>query len=650
MPVPLHVLFVEDRPSDVDLLLFELRRSGYEVMWQRVDEEPDYREQLKPDLDVILTDYNLPQFDATTALQILNETGLNIPFIVVSASIPEEFAVEMMKQGAADYLLKDRLGRLGAAIDSALQKRQVREARRIAEEALRESEARHRAISELSSDYAYSLYIPRDGSVVSEWITDAFTRITGHTLDEVSARGGWMSLVHPADRERLESRWQDLLAGRSTTTELRIATRSGGFRTIRDRARPVYDPAEGRVHRVYGAAEDITQQRLLEEQLRHSQKMEAIGRLAGGVAHDFNNTLAVIRGYTDFALEDLPSDSPLRDDLEEIRKAADRASSLTRQLLAFSRKQVLAPHNVSVRELVQGVERMTRRVIGEDIGLETRFTADPDTVFIDSGQMEQVLLNLVVNARDAMPEGGRLTITTASVEPDELFIARHPEARPEPYVVVEVSDTGCGMSREVLQRVFEPFFTTKEAGKGTGLGLATVYGTLQQSGGFITVYSEPNLGTTFKLYLPCITSRTPEADLTAGAGGDGQVSATVLLVEDEAEVRKLTFRLLSRCGYRILESASAEEALALSRRYRDPIHLLLTDLVLPGMPSRELIQKLRSMHPEARLLLTSGYPDEVLVGRGLIQPGELLLQKPFTAQDLARKVRSALDLDPDPAR
>ncbi len=650
MPVPLHVLFVEDRPSDVDLLLFELRRSGYEVTWQRVDEEPDYREQLRPDLDVILTDYNLPQFDATTALQILHETGLDIPFIVVSASIPEEFAVEMMKQGAADYLLKDRLGRLGAAIDSALQKHQVREARRKAEEALRESEARHRAISELSSDYAYSLYISPDGSVVSEWITDAFMRITGFTLDEVSARGGWMSLVHPADRERLESRWQDLLAGCSTTAELRVATRSGGFRTIRDRARPVYDPATGRVHRIYGAAEDITQQRLLEEQLRHSQKMEAIGRLAGGVAHDFNNTLSVIRGYTEFALEDLPPDTPLREDLEEIRKAADRASSLTRQLLAFSRKQVLAPHDVSIRELIQGVERMTRRVIGEDIELETRFSPGLDTVFIDSGQMEQVLLNLVVNARDAMPGGGRLTISTGSVEPDELFIARHPEARPEPYVVVEVSDTGCGMTREVLQRVFEPFFTTKEAGKGTGLGLATVYGTIQQSGGFITVYSEPNLGTTFKLYLPCITSRPPETGSATGTSGAGHASETVLLVEDEAEVRKLTFRLLSRYGYRILEAASAEEALALARHHRNPIHLLLTDLVLPGMPSRELIEELRRMHPEARLLLTSGYPDEVLVGRGLIQPGEMLLQKPFTAQDLARKVRGALDRIPDPLR
>jgi PAS domain S-box-containing protein len=378
-----------------------------------------------------------------------------------------------------------------------------------------------------------------------------------------------------------------------------------------------------------------------EEQFRQMQKMEAVGRLAGGVAHDFNNLLTVITGYSDMLLEMLAADGGARGLVEEIAKAGERAASLTRQLLAFSRKQVLEPRVLNLNTVVADMNKLLERLIGEDIDLATLQASNLAAVKADPGQLEQVLLNLAVNARDAMPHGGKLTIATSMIELNEAD-ANAPDLPPGPYVLLTVNDTGCGMEPAVKARIFEPFYTTKETGKGTGLGLATVYGIIKQSGGHITVSSEPGRGTTFKIYLPCVeepvaplTPPPPRCDEPRGAG-------TVLLVEDEDGVRRLTREILQSNGYTVLEARHAGEALQLYERYGDPVQLVVTDMVMPGMNGHELAQQLLKKRPGLKVLFLSGYTDSVMLRNGLLDLGNAFLQKPFTPKALATKVRELL--------
>jgi len=374
-----------------------------------------------------------------------------------------------------------------------------------------------------------------------------------------------------------------------------------------------------------------------------SQKMEAVGRLAGGIAHDFNNLLTVITSYSDLLLQDLGADDPKREDVEQVRKAAEGAAALTRQLLAFSRQQVLAPRVVSLSVVVQGVEKMLRRVIGEDVDLVTALDPVVGSVKADVGQLEQVLMNLAVNARDAMPAGGKLTIETANVEHDPDY-AREREATPvRRFVMLAVSDTGIGMDEATKARIFEPFFTTKEAGKGTGLGLATVYGIVQQSGGFIWVYSEPGHGTTFKIYLPQVEAPLEGRAVGAAPGDLPRGTETILLVEDAAAVRAVTRQVLERQGYTVLEAAHGAAALQTAAGHPGPIHLLLTDVVMPVLSGRQLADQLARLRPDAKVLYASGYTDDAVVRHGVLEAGISYLQKPFTADSLARKVREVLD-------
>jgi PAS domain S-box-containing protein len=418
---------------------------------------------------------------------------------------------------------------------------------------------------------------------------------------------------------------------------------------------PILD-AEGRMSGFVHIVKDITaevaagaEKARLEEQLRLGQRLEAVGRLAGGVAHDFNNLLSVISGNAGFALEALAPTAPVRADVLEIQDAATRAAALTRQLLAFSRRQILQPRVISLNQTVSDLEKLLRRLLGEDIQIGVHLAEDLGSVQADPGQLEQVLVNLAVNARDAMPRGGRLLIETANVELDEHYADQHVTTQPGRFVQLSVSDTGTGMPPEVLEHVFEPFFTTKEQGKGTGLGLATVYGIVKQSGGNIWVYSEPGQGTTFKIYLPRVEA--PAAvDAARPAAGVATGSETVLLVEDEEGVRRIAARILRSAGYQVLSAASGPEALAIVETHAGALDLLLTDVVMPRMSGRELADRLVALRPGLRVLFASGYTDEAIVHHGVLDPGTHFIGKPFSAAELTRKVREVLDAGPAPAR
>ncbi|HEX6433666.1 MAG TPA: ATP-binding protein [Gemmatimonadales bacterium] len=404
--------------------------------------------------------------------------------------------------------------------------------------------------------------------------------------------------------------------------------------------------SDGSARQVLGVATDITERKQLEEQFRQAHKMEAVGRLAGGVAHDFNNVLTVIRAQTEFLLTDLPADDPRRGDVLEIQNATDRAAAFTRQLLAFSRRQLLQPVILELNEVITGMEMMVRRLLGEDVVLLIKLRPDLPRVWADPGQLQQVILNLAVNARDAMPHGGTLLIETSVVELDEHYPRQHPSAKPGTHVVLVVTDTGCGMDPATRSRIFEPFFTTKEQGKGTGLGLSTVYGIVKQSGGHIWVYSEVGRGTAFKLYFPphfgVAESPTP-ARTELPALGSG---ATILLVEDERPVRSTLRRLLERHGYRVLEASNGQDALSLVAARGTGIDLVLSVMVMPGMGGTELAGRVRSSSPAIPVLLMTGYTEEAITRAGDRPLDEHILEKPFTLHTMLEKVSLALSTKP----
>lgn len=403
---------------------------------------------------------------------------------------------------------------------------------------------------------------------------------------------------------------------------------------------------DGVIQGVIGVALDITERERLTDQLRQSQKMQAVGELAGGVAHDFNNLLMVVKGHSQLLLDRLPDSSPLRPGAQEIEKAADRAASLTRQLLAFSRKQVLQPRVLDMNEVVNGMIRMFSRVIGENIDMAFVPAADLARVKADPGQIEQVLLNLVVNGRDAMPTGGRLTLETSNVELDRSYAVSHASVEPGAYVMLSVTDTGCGMSEETQSRIFEPFFTTKGPGKGTGLGLATVYGVVKQSGGYIYVYSEVGRGTTFKIYLPRVIAELDKPGGEAIASGRGRGSETILFVEDEQSVRELVRQYLTSTGYSVLEAPDGARALKIAEGHPDPIHILITDVVMPHLSGPDLAAQLGASRPDLKVLFISGYTDDTVFRHGVLEGGVAFLQKPFNLKALASKIREVLDGQP----
>lgn len=397
-----------------------------------------------------------------------------------------------------------------------------------------------------------------------------------------------------------------------------------------------------RVEKAARSVERADRQRL-EQQLRQAQKMEVVGRLAGGVAHDFNNLLTVISGYSEILLENMTSDDPAREIVKEIYRSGERASLLTQQLLAFSRKQVLEPKVLNLNDVVSESSRMLARLIGEDIRLRTVLSEELHLIRVDPGQLEQVIMNLAVNSRDAMPNGGQLTIETANVEIDERYAYSHWEIRSGTYVMLAVSDTGHGMDDATRARIFEPFFSTKPSDRGTGLGLATVYGIVKQSGGNIGVYSEPNYGTVIKVYFPVVEKSSTNLDLPVEIPTALEGSETILMVEDDAAVRSLARLALQMYGYQVLEASDGREALALSQRHKGSIHLLVTDVVMPGINGRELAEQLTRKFRDLQVLFLSGYTSDTIVHHGVLEADMAFLQKPFTPVLLSRKVREVLN-------
>ena len=514
--------------------------------------------------------------------------------------------------------------------------------RRRAEEVVRASEQRFRDLVENANDIIFTCDML--GKITS--LNRAGERVTGYTAEE-ALKMNIAQAVSPDDIAKVRHMLsRKRAADVATVYDLELITKSGGRAAVEISSRAILK--DGEAVGVQGIARDITDRQRMENdlrasqaQLQQSQRLEAVGQLAGGVAHDFNNLLTAIIGYSDFALRKMRANNPIRRDIEEIKKAANRAATLTRQLLAFSRKQILKPEVLDLNLVVGDMHKLLERLIGEDIDLVTTLGSDTDPVKADRGQLEQIIMNLVVNARDAMPFGGSVTIETANVVFDEAYTSEHVPVKPGKYAMLAVSDSGLGMDANTQLHIFEPFFTTKELGKGTGLGLSTVYGIVKQSGGFIWVYSELNVGTTFKIYLPSLTELHFDQELTSIDTAETE-TGTVLLVEDDPLVRNVALRALESAGYTVLESGNGHGALAMAHSCDDEIDLLITDVVMPLMGGRELAQELSALHPKTSILFMSGYTDDAVVRHGIMDKDIEYLQKPFTPESLVRRVGEVL--------
>jgi PAS domain S-box-containing protein len=510
----------------------------------------------------------------------------------------------------------------------------VREQRRSAE-ALGASEARYRELMEHAQD---AIFVQDAQGIVQE-VNRATEQLTGASREDLVGRS-FLETLPPADREDVLREFRRTLEhGRTIEpVQVRIQRRDGTIVPVEIKASVV--EVDGR-SLVFAILRDVSERNAMAEQLRVAQKMEAVGQLAGGVAHDFNNLLTAILGYSQLLAPELRGNPEHFSAIEEIRKAGERAAGLTRQLLAFSRKQMLELRVLDLNEIVHHIQEMLSRLIGEDIQVVMNLDPALGSVRADAGQIEQVIMNLAVNARDAIPRGGQISLETANVELDETYAQTHVPVQPGPYVMLAVSDTGVGMDEATRERIFDPFFTTKEKGHGTGLGLSTVYGIVKQSGGYIWVYTEPGRGTAFKVYLPRVQLPAEALVVPEPAALPAVGNETILLVEDEESVRALARRALEARGYRVLDAADGGEAVEIARS--QSVDLLLTDMVLPGMGGSEVAARIHDLHPLAKILYTSGYTDDVIVRRGLMERGAAFLEKPFTPTVLARKVREVLD-------
>jgi len=640
---PLRVLFVEDSETDAELIRFELRRGGYSIEFERVETEDTFLKALHSGKwDLIISDFSMPQFDGLRAFKVFHKQGLDIPFIFVSGAMGEERAVQAMKAGARDYILKGQLGRLNAAVQRELVEAEGRRLHREAEAANVREQRRLAVALQATRAGVFEYRIPADHI---GFFNERFAEIFGLRRDEMppfEQFSGWfLDQVHPDDRERADDCQRLFISGQSSEYALdcRVRHKDGTWREVSCLADAAKRDEQNRVTDLVGVMLDRTQEKRMEEQFRQSQKMEAIGRLAGGIAHDFNNLLTVILNFGEFVLDSLETGTAPYDDMKEVLKAADRAEKLTSQLLAYSRRRPVAPTALNVNQQVADVDKMLRRLLGENVEFKTNLAPDLWSVRIDAGGLEQVLVNLVINAKDAMPSGGRLCIETSNADiGDEYASGKNDEIPPGKYVIVSVTDSGIGMDADTRARLFEPFFTTKEPGKGTGLGLATCYGIVRQAGGYIWVYSEPGHGTSFKLLLPReLENALIESEATHSESIRG--TETLLVVEDDEAVRRLVVRLLSMLGYTVLEAIDAASALQIATSRSGPIHVVITDVVMPETPGPELVQWLTALHPEIRCIYMSGFTRDAIEMDETI----VLVQKPFSPKELARKVREVLD-------
>lgn len=646
MNEPVRILLVEDLPTDAELAQREIRQTLKDCLFQRVETREDYLaalETFQPDL--IVSDYRMPRFDGLTALKLALECAPLTPVIILTGAINEDTAVHCMKAGATDYVIKEHIKRLGQAVSHALQQKQAHLERRRAEEALRESEERYRTLVHTLPDAI--IVIDAAGNIT--YASPTAFRLYGGEKAELLGHN-MLEWVHPSLHQQALNDFKVILSGGFITGKEYLLLHRDGSVFFGEVSASCLKNSQGQVIGIICMARDISERKRTEEeqaklteQLRQAQKMESIGRLAGGVAHDFNNLLTVIQGYCSLMQAEIPGESSLLKNLAQIQLASERASALTRQLLAFSRKQILAPTVIDLNSLVVNLRMMLERLIGEDITLSTVLQPGLWPTIADPGQIEQVIMNLVVNARDAMPAGGKLTIETHNVQIDEPYLRTHLEAPGGPCVMLVVTDTGCGMDESTQANIFEPFFTTKEPGKGTGLGLATAYGIIKQSGGNITVYSEPGQGTTFKIYLPAHEMMAQSLAVASASPVARGGHETILLVEDEAMVRSLVQSILQAEGYTVLEAGHGSKALILAAQHQGSIDLLVTDVVMPDMSGRELAEQLKTLRPQIKLLYMSGYTDDAVVRHGLLTAEVEYLSKPFSPSSLISKVREVLN-------
>ena len=652
MEKPVRILYLEDNPTDAELVRARLAAEGIACEIVCVQTGTDYASAIdQGGWALIISDFTLPAYDGMSALALAHTKRPDTPFIFFSGTVGEEAAIDALKKGASDYVLKPRPARLVSAVKRALQEAQDKAEHKGAEEALRQTEARKAAFFQSALDCIIT--IDHNGLILE--FNPAAEATFGYASEAVLGKPMAELIIPPSLREKHHRGMARYLAtGEGPVLGKRIeitAMRADGTEFPVELS--ITRIGMGGVPTFTASIRDISERKkaeqdklLLEQQLRQAQKMEAIGQLTGGIAHDFNNMLTVIIGYSELMLQKLKADDPLRSEVEQVKEAGVRASLLTRQLLAFSRKQVLQPRVLDLNAVLTNMDRMLQRLIDENIDLVTMPSPGLGRVHADPGQIEQIIMNLAVNARDAMPQGGKLTIETANVELDDAYAREHVSVKPGPYVMLAVSDTGCGMDAETQARIFEPFFTTKEPGKGTGLGLSTVYGIVKQSGGDIWVYSEPDRGTTFKIYLPWVEGAVETVEPGVAPARDVRGSETILLVEDDVGIRRLVRQVLAERGYWVLEAIHGTHAIQISEQHTVPIHLLVTDVVMPGMSGRELAEHLKPSRPNMKVLFMSGYTDKAIVHHGELDPGTAFLQKPFTPDALARKVREVLDSPP----
>jgi PAS domain S-box-containing protein len=761
MSEPLNILVIEDHNADFLMVERHLKQNGLSVRCSRVDSLEGLNEAIdRENWDLVLSDYNVPQLNFLDSLNMLQADLPDLPVIMVTGTIGEEKAVELLKLGVQDFVIKENLTRLIPAIERSMKDAAERRSRIAAEDALRQSEEMYRSLfSNMLNGFAYCRII-LDGAAPLDFVylnvNDAFEKLTGlrnvygkrvtevipgiresdpeffdrfcrvamtgkperfelyvealkiwfwisvncpakgyfiAIFDVITARKraeaeskqlmaaieqagdnivmtdaqGIIQFVNPAfegttgySREEAVGRslsilksgeqdelfyrdlWDTISGGRIWAGRMVNKCKDGTLYTQESTISPVRD-ALGRIVNYVAVTRDITEHLRLAAQFQQAQKMEAIGLLAGGVAHDFNNMLTVILGYTELALHKVDPSQPLHANLEEIYKAAQRSSDITRQLLAFSRKQTIIPVVLDLNMVVESMLKMLRRLIGENINLVWLPEASMSPVKMDPGQIDQILVNLCINARDAVADVGKVTIETGTTLFDETHCAHNAGFVAGEYVLLAVSDDGCGMDKEMIDKIFEPFFTSKGVGQGTGLGLSTVYGIVKQNNGFINVYSEPGKGTTFKIYLPRYAGRAEDAQRETAVEIPLNRGETLLLVEDEPAILTMCTMILEQLGYRVLAAGSPSEAIGLAEKHASEIHLLITDVVMPGMNGRDLAERLHALFPRMEILFMSGYTSNVLAHRGVLDEGMNFIQKPFSMKSLAVKVRDALE-------
>ncbi|HBA86713.1 MAG TPA: hybrid sensor histidine kinase/response regulator [Geobacter sp.] len=754
----LRILIVDDSPDDAALIVRQLQRD-FSPSYERVDTAEDMQAALdKGGWHLVISDYVMPRFSGLGALQLLHDRGIDLPFIMVSGQMGEEAAVEAMRAGAHDYLLKDRLSRLVPAIKRELNEAVVRRERKMAEEALSATEARFQSLVEQSlvgifmlqddifiyvnpkfgaifgyhpeeliearslpdlvahddqirvitqflrplkegSENLHFLFRGRrcDGAEIDleangartslngcpaiigtllditerkraetelsklwraveqspvsvvitdlmgriEYVNPKFIEVTGYCEEELMGKTPSLLKSGEMDPKIYQDLWETIGAGREWHGELHNRRKNGEL-FWENASISAIKNSEGRITHFVGVKEDVTDRKVAIDQLRQVQKMEAVGQLAGGIAHDFNNLLTVINGYSTLLIRALDEGSPMRKEAEQILRAGERAADLTRQLLSFSRRQILEPRVLEINKQVKSVQKMLERLIGEHIRLATTLAPEAGSIKMDPGQFEQIVINLVVNARDASETGGRITVETANCDLDEGFTHLNPGSLQGSYVRLSVVDQGQGMTREVKQRLFEPFFTTKEMGRGTGLGLATVYGIVKQSGGYIEVISEPGQGARFNIYFPRVEQPT-EIQHLQKVEEQVDTDFTILVVEDEPGVLNLVVHTLRTRGFNVLETSDPEQGVTLFDQHAEEIDMLLTDVVMPFMSGPTLAKLLIRKKPDLKVLFMSGHTDNRVNFEKLLEQGVQFLPKPFASDALIRKVRDTLN-------